>query len=260
MGNNINKIKKKIASRRKNLHRQTANKDRIASQFFPRHDEARDEPDFYLYNDTRSNEINWKEKNSLLLRSLIAVVLFFLIAILFQNSSPKFEEARNLVKQAYDLEFNFAAISNWYENQFGRPLALVPRDSQMALGDKTEDAQTVYAVPASGQIRESFEQNGKGVLIETEGGAYVEAVRSGFVISVGQQENIGKTIVIEHNDGTESWYGMLSDVEVKLYDHVEVGNPVGKVTVNEETGKGIFYFSIKQGDDYINPNDVISFE
>ncbi len=255
MGKNIDKIRKKIASRRKRFQE----KAQSAPQFFSRHDEARDEPDFYYYQDRENRKPNWEERDSFLLRTLTAIVLFFAVAILFQNGSATLDGARHFISEAYKKEFNFAAISNWYETQFGRPLALIPREHNIAIGDVELNPEIAYAVPASGQIRESFEQNGKGILVETEE-EYVEAVRSGFVISVGQQENSGKTIGIEHYDGSESWYGMLSEVEVKLYDHIEVGKPVGKVTVNEETGKGIFYFSLKQGDDYINPNDVISFD
>lgn len=259
MGKNIDKIRKKIASRRRSLQGRAIRRERSASQFFSRHDEARDEPDFYYYQDRNDRKLSWEEKDSFLLRTMIAIVVFFAVAILFQNGSTKLESARQFISEAYQKEFNFAAISHWYESQFGRPLALIPREHDIAIGDVESNPDIAYAVPANGQIRESFEQNGKGILIETEE-EYVEAVRSGFVISVGQQENSGKTIGIEHYDGSESWYGMLSEVEVKLYDHIEVGKPVGKVTVNEETGKGIFYFSIKQGDDYINPNDVISFD
>lgn len=260
MGKNIHKIRKKIASRRRQFHERRAKSEYKRPRVFLKHDEARDEPDFYVYYDQEKEKENWYEKDSFLFRTMISLVLFFSVAILFQNSSPVMEKARQFVREAYEKEFDFVQVANWYEQQFGRPLALVPRERHVTRGDERRSLENTYAVPASGQIRESFEENGTGVLIETEGGAYVEAVRSGFVISVGNQEKLGKTVGIEHYDGSESWYGMLSEIEVKLYDHVDVGQPVGKVATNEETGKGIFYFSLKKGDDYINPNDVIDFE
>jgi stage IV sporulation protein FA len=47
---------------------------------------------------------------------------------------------------------------------------------------------------------------------------------------------------------------------VKLYDFIEAGKEVGKAMNNEEGTKGIFYLAIKQGDHFIDPIQVISFE
>lgn len=259
MGKNIDRIRKKIESRRRDIQGKAMRRERSAPQLFNRHDEARDEPDFYLYQEEKQQN-KWMEKDWFILRSMIAVAAFFIIAILFQNNSSQLDGARQFVKDSYQQEFNFAAISNWYENQFGRPLALIPRTNEVAMGDVESNPEIAYALPASGQIRESFQQNGKGILVETEADAFVEAVRSGVVISIGNQENIGKTIGVKHYDGSESWYGMLEAVEVKLYDHIEAGSLLGKVSGSSEAGKGVFYFSIKYGEEYIDPNEVISFD
>jgi stage IV sporulation protein FA len=93
--------------------------------------------------------------------------------------------------------------------------------------------------------------------------AEVEAVKGGQVVKVGtdeSEENLGKTVTVKHYDGTESLYGMLDDVEVNLYDHIQAGFAIGTVSTNEEVEKGIFYFALKKDDKYINPSEVLSFE
>ncbi|OLO40666.1 peptidase M23 [Alkalihalophilus pseudofirmus] len=262
MSKRIDKIKKQIESRRREVQGKGARKERERSAplFYDRHDESRDEPDFYVFQEKKEvSQDRWKQKDWFLMRSLIAVALFLVIAIMFNSGMPQLESVRQVVKQSYEQEFQFAAISNWYENQFGRPLALLPMSMDVALEDTNEAPPVAYAVPATGQIRENFEQNGTGILVETAKDANVEAVKSGLVIFVGEEERLGRTVAIQHYDGGQSWYGMLETVEVKLYDHIEAGKPVGKVSSGEEN-KGIYYLSIKEGEDYIDPNDVISFE
>ncbi|UTW68949.1 hypothetical protein KHA80_17155 [Anaerobacillus sp. HL2] len=51
----------------------------------------------------------------------------------FQN--PQLEGARQFVETSFQEEFEFTAVANWYENQFGRPLALLPTTRNVALND-----------------------------------------------------------------------------------------------------------------------------
>jgi stage IV sporulation protein FA len=193
-------------------------------------------------------------KDIFLLKSLIAALLFFSVAILFKSESPRWEEARSFVKQVMEQDFQFATVANWYEKQFGKPLAFFTTKK------KQETSSTQYAFPASGRVLESFQDNGQGVMIETEMNASVEAMSEGVIIFAGVKEGHGKTVVIQHADGSESWYGNLAAISVKLYDFIEAGKEVGKAMNNEGGTKGVFYFAIKQGDHFIDPIQVISFE
>ncbi len=262
MSKRVDKIRKKIESRRKEIQGRTKQKERSAPMVFDRHDEARDEPDFYLYQDKRTGmQDKWIEKDWFLLRTMIAVVLFLLVAILFKTGSPQLDGVRHFVKHTYAHEFEFVAVQQWYENQFGRPLALLPMKTDVALEDyDNQQMELAYAVPASGMITQSFEQNGTGILVETAADKNVEAVKAGFVFFIGEEENLGKMVGIQHHDGGESWYGMLENVTVKLYDHIESGKIVGKVSSSSEAGKGLYYFALKQGEEYVNPIEVIQFD
>jgi stage IV sporulation protein FA len=194
-------------------------------------------------------------KEIFLLKTFLSVCLVLITAILFKNSSADLEPARNFVKSAMEQEFQFAAVSNWYEKQFGKPLALLPKEEKQNSGEGMH-----YAVPASGKVLENFAANGQGVMVETGKEAAVEAMNEGIVIFAGTKDKLGKTVVIQHADGTESWYGNLGTISVKLYDFVEMGKTVGKAMNNADNTKGIFYFAIKQGDRFIDPIQVISFE
>jgi len=226
---------------------------------FGRHEEARDEPDFYFYQDGQEGTKGFSA-DGFVLKTFIAAALFFATAILFQNEWKQVEPVRQFVKDSYETEFQFATIANWYENQFGRPLALIPFETNMALGELENAPELAYAVPASGTIAESFETNGTGIIVKTEPKASVEAAKAGFVFFIGEEEEIGKAVGVQHYDGGESWYGMLENIDVKLYDHIEIGTKVGTVSLDKKEGTGMYYFALKQGETYIDPIDVISFE
>lgn len=193
-----------------------------------------------------------------MLKILGTSVLVLCTAILFQNQVPGFDKARFYVKQTMSEELQFAAISTWYEDQFGKPLALLPEGNEGS--QETTEKTVEYALPASSKVIENFKSNGQGIMVGTVKGSTVEAMKGGLVIFAGKKDNLGQTVIIQHDDKSESWYGHLNSVEVNLYETIKTGNAVGTVTDEESAGTGEFYFAIKKGDAFIDPIQVITFE
>ncbi|KKI92309.1 hypothetical protein WQ54_09965 [Bacillus sp. SA1-12] len=188
---------------------------------------------------------------------LFSAVIVLVAAIAFKNGAPIFQKAQSAINYSLEEEFQFAAVSSWYREQFGEPLALFNPTS----GDNEKENQTETAglsVPATGKVLETFEDNGQGIMVETNRPS-VEAINEGIIVEAGEKSDNGLTIVIQHADGTESWYGNLEKIDVALYDFVEKGKELGKTKLNENQ-KGTFYFAIKKGDEFIDPNKVIQFE
>ncbi|MED1442307.1 MULTISPECIES: M23 family metallopeptidase [Aeribacillus] len=185
---------------------------------------------------------------------LISACIVLMIGIIFKNDRAEFLKARDFVSHMMEKEFNFAYVSKWYEEQFGNPLAFLKKQSKEESGSK----ESQYAVPASGKVLQSFKDTGQGVMIETNNKT-VEAMNEGIVIEAGKKEDTGLTVVIQHADGIETWYGNLEELNVALYDFVETGKPVGKVKQSQNQ-HGTYYFAIKKGDTFIDPSQVISFE
>lgn len=201
------------------------------------------------------------KKEVFFFKILSSILLFLVIAILFRNHTAAFDPARDVVMKTMDKDFKFATVSNWYESKFGKPLALLPFSDKDQVGKK-EVADTEFSVPAMGKILENFEKNGQGIMIETGKGASVETINEGFVMFAGVKDGLGKTVVIQHADKTETWYGNLDEIKVKLYEYVEKRTAVGTVSVStgEDKTKGKYYFAIKKDDEFIDPIQVIRFE
>ena len=196
-------------------------------------------------------------KEAFFMKLLASAILVLVVAILFRNPAATFEPARSFVKSTMEKDFQFAVVSDWYEGKFGKPLALFPLPNE---SEKKAVNGDHYALPASGKILEDFEVNGQRITIETGKGAEVEAMNEGIVEYVGNQDGFGKTVIIQHSDKSETWYGNLQEISVSLYDYIDKGKKVGTVANSPTETKGAFYFAIKKGDDFIDPIQVIQFE
>lgn len=262
MANRVDRLRSEIEARRQKINSSNVRKKiRSQPQYYPSHDEFRNEPDYYFPSNQKEidePEEKFFRKDILILKLFAAICLFLIVGILFKTQAPQFEGARQFVKTSFEEEFQFATVAHWYENQFGKPLALLPITTNMALEDINNNTDFAYAVPATGKIAQSFDQDGKGVIVETIANTNVEVVKNGMVRFVAEEENLGKTIIVAHYDGGESWYAMLDSVEVKLYDHVEAGTKIATVSLQEN--KGVYYFALKEGETFINPIEVMSFD
>ena len=184
---------------------------------------------------------------------MIAACLFLSAGILFKAESEQLLPVQGYVSNMMEEEFQFAMVKDWYEGKFGNPVALFPTEPA---SDAASDAPS-YALPASGKVLESFETTGKGIMVETVLSSEVEAIDAGVVTYAGDKEGIGQTVVIQHTDGSESWYGMLESIDVSVYDFVQTKDKLGSVTNSEDGKTGTFYFAIKKNETFIDPLQVV---
>lgn len=202
------------------------------------------------------------KKEVFIFKILASALLFLVIAIMFRENTATFAPAKDFVLKTMEQDFKFATVSKWYEDQFGKPLALLPFSGEENEGKKNVVDKNSVVPVFSGKVLENFEKNGQGIMIETTKGAPVEAMNEGNVMFAGVKEDTGKTVIIQHADQTETTYGNLEEIKVSLYEFIKTETVVG--TASESTGedktKGRYYFAIKKGDDFIDPIQVIRFE
>ncbi|CAM3458370.1 M23 family metallopeptidase [Cytobacillus oceanisediminis] len=258
MNSRADEIRKRIARRKKEKDRVsnkvdsnilwTEDEERYGFNKLPSYDSKVGEGDHPLF-----------RKELFLFKLLASACLFLLAAILFKNEAATLDPARDFVKASMEKDFQFAAVSGWYEDQFGKPLAFLPfSDGKQETRSPQENSD--YALPASAKILEDFNDNGQRITIETGKEASVEAMSEGLVRFAGKKDGFGNTVIIQHGDKSESWYGNLADINVNLYQYIEKGTGLGTAGDTEDGEKGSFYFAIKKGDDFIDPIQVIPFE
>ncbi|KKB43469.1 M23 family metallopeptidase [Bacillus thermotolerans] len=198
---------------------------------------------------------NW---NRFLFKCLASISLVLIIAIIFKQPSPALEEGERWVRETMEREFPFAKAAEWYENALGAPLPFTAENWSPA--DEQAQDMPQAALPASGHILEDFQTNGRGILVEIGAGEKVRAVKDGTVIFNGEKEGIGKTVVVQHADNSESWYGHLASVSVLPYTKVKAGDTLAEAKMVDQSEEGQFYLAIKQDGVFIDPNQVIPFD
>lgn len=187
-------------------------------------------------------------------KAIVAAVLFFSVAILYRMDASILQKPKSWVTGALTEEFQFASVNRWYQEKFGEPLAFLP---QSPANNEVEPASAQHALPVNGTISESFQKNGNGIMIETQQEQEVKASNGGSVIFAGNSNDTGKTVIIQHADGSKSYYGYLKDISVNLYEHVNSGKAIGTTTPSSNGEQQHLYFAIQKGDDYIDPIQVI---
>ncbi len=253
-------IRKRIANRKRAKKQIVSNhsprSNKKVSNYLARDEESHGVAPFSHYDGGESNAHPLFNKEWFMFKILGAVCLLLIVAIMYKDGTERFGLARDFVSTTMEDEFQFAAVSSWYEKQFGTPLTLLP----VSLQKETKDSTPGYAVPAAGKILENFATDGQGVMVETEN-SKIEAINEGTVRYIGEWDGIGGiTVKVQHGDGSESWYGNLEDTKVLLYDFIEKGTEIGKVTESENGVGGTFYFALKKGRNFIDPIQVINFE
>lgn len=204
-----------------------------------------------------------KKPSFFIMKCLIATALVLGVGIVEKDQLLPLPQAKHMVQLALTNEFNFARVSSWYQQAFGSPLALLPIGKssksvqQTTTGPSKSGAAQKFAVPVSGQVTQSFNQSKKGITIQTALDSSVEAIDSGYVLSIINDKQTGKTVVIQHPNGDQSIYGDLKSVDVKVYDFVKKQQKIGMVS--DQNNQGVFYFAFKKGNQYVDPVQVISF-
>lgn len=201
--------------------------------------------------DTRENLNREIEGNTFILRLLSSILLVSLVAIIFQFQQKNFIVIQNKIVDVFEGEFQFAKVGNWYESTFGEPLTFLTSDK--VLDNHSEVIQT------SGKVLENFQVNGQGIMIETTV-TKVEAFEEGLVIYAGEKDDLGKTVIVQNVDGSETWYGQLDGISVDVYDEVKKGDEIAVTSVKDNSENGTYYLAIKKNNEFIDPNQVILFE
>ncbi|WP_210609464.1 M23 family metallopeptidase [Priestia flexa] len=263
MNRRADEIRKRIAERKK---KQLSTAKKIPHE--PLHTSLMSEEEKYGFPDyspieytptTSSGErYPFFRKERFFFKVLASACLVLIVAILFKSPSPTFEKARTYISTTMDQEFQFAAVSSWYEDQFGKPLTLLPQKDEPKIDEQSVSGG--YVMPASGKVMETFEEDKQGVTIQTGADSVVEAMSEGIVRYVGKRDGIGNTVIIQHADGSETWYGQLKTVDVNVYDFVNKGKELGVVASSDDGETGLFYFAIKKGEKFVDPSQVIQFE
>ncbi|WP_337099533.1 M23 family metallopeptidase [Paenibacillus sp. YIM B09110] len=193
----------------------------------------------------------------------IAVLLFGGVWAMFGNDSEWSLKGQAIVKNALTEEIDFAAAAAWYKETFAGAPSFIPifEDNKgEAIGADGSVKLPVVAPLVSGALVRTFAETLNGVELAGASEETVVAVETGQVIVITDGDDKGASIVIQHANKRVSVYGKLGEMEVKVDDWVEAGDPIGKLLKASDTEPSLLYFAVMENDKYVDPLDVIPFD
>jgi murein DD-endopeptidase MepM/ murein hydrolase activator NlpD len=122
--------------------------------------------------------------------------------------------------------------------------------------------------PLSGEVNSSFGYRKdpfnhrsafhSGIDIEAQSGQAVVTTADGVVDHADWKKGYGKTVIIKHENGYETLYGHLSEIEVEKGQGVKSGDVIGYAgSTGRSTGTHVHYEVIRNGKN-LNPSKYLS--
>ncbi len=243
MNRNIDYVRKSIAQRKKHKVK-SAGHDPTSRRIAPPQDEEMHGFPPIVTGGFRGKTPSKKRPSYLGVQVMCSVLLFTGLFVSQKTNLAITAAPETWVVNQLEEEFPFASVTAWYNERFGDPLQLV----QSKDGNQSKE----LALPVNGTVTKPFQNHGRGIVMTTDGGSAVKAVKSGTVIFAGNDDQTNKTIIVQHKDGTNTIYGFLSSINVHLYEHIEAQEAIAQLNPAEGETKE-FFFAVKKDEQYLDP-------
>jgi len=251
MTRGVRQVRRTIKQRKK--QREQLYKNKQQQRIYPSIQEE-EKHGFGYPNYNQINSSNKKKSQriapNMTLKISMCVVFFILSVFIITSEHSRLQPTKEWVVGQLEDDFPFARAKSWYESTFGgTPLSIAPQGSVPKIENEN------YLLPVTGQVVETFHKNGEGIMISPSKKSVVTALDEGIVIFAGKDQKTGKTVTIQHADGSNTTYGHLSAIDVHGYQMIEANQRIGSFKPSEESE--VVYFSIEKDKEYVDPAQVI---
>lgn len=173
---------------------------------------------------------------SILVKTLIVVVLFLASLIYIKQSDKNKNNFKNVV---YNNSLSFAKIYNVYKKYLGDviPFKNIFKDNTKLVSSE----KLTY---------KSITKKDNGYLLSISNNYTVSSITSGIVIENKKDSNYINIITVQDKNGLNITYGILNDINVKLYDYIEKGEIIGVASDK-------LYLSFKKDNKYLSYEEVL---
>ena len=173
---------------------------------------------------------------SVLIKTLIVIVLFLSSMIYIKQSDKNKEKFKNIV---YNNSLSFAKIYDVYQKYLGD---VIPFKNIFKDNTKLVSSEKINY--------ESIEKKDNGYILNVTEEYTLFSLRSGIVIKIEENDEYKNIITIQDKTGLNITYGLLNNVNVKLYDYVEKGEILGICDKK-------LYLEFKKDDKYLSYEEYL---
>ena len=153
-----------------------------------------------------------KNINIFIFKCLYVAIIFLSLAIMCKKDISYRD---NIYNNIYNDSINFSFFKNLYNKYLG---GVFP---SYRIND------TVKTFNEKINYNESMDYY-DGVKLEVDDNYLIPLIKNGIVVYIGDKGNYGNVIIVESDDGVDTWYGNVCNVSVNMYDNLEAGNYIGE--------------------------------
>lgn len=197
-------------------------------------------------------------KEKLGIQLFVSILLVGMAHLLFHTSvvpASLKESARELMTR----DFNFEGAAAWYEARFGKLPTVLPALSTTNKAVPASTAKGTTGWQTSWKMVKPFEPTNAKIVVNTGIDGQVTIGETGWVTFVGEKPGFGSTVIVRLTKGREVWYGNMEQVQVAVNEWLQPGQVVGMARKVNDTSRYL-YVGMKQGEQFINPLEVISLD
>lgn len=173
-------------------------------------------------------------------KKIFCFVLVFLVGLLLMPFVFLAVFGSAIMAVAFDETFYFPTLVTTVPSERYNPDRVIIHEYQIVVdvpildedGLPMEDAHgNIMTQPVTQTVREEISSPHYGIDFDLPESTYVVASRSGTIQSVYENDEDGKTVVIQYRDGWQTIYKHLSNTLVSVGQEVLMGQPVGQVGI-----------------------------
>lgn len=172
----------------------------------------------------------------ILIKSLLVIVLFLSSLIYIKQSDKNKDKFEKIV---YNNSLSFAKIYNVYQKYLGDviPFKNIYKDNTKVVSSD----KLTYS---------NIKKENNGYILDVSNMYSIGSLNSGIIIKIEENDTYKTMITIQNEEGLNITYGLLSDLNVKLYDYVEQGEILG--VANKK-----LYLIFKKDDKYLSYEEYL---
>lgn len=194
-----------------------------------------------------------------LVGALVLVLLLLVIKMIpLEGTKEAYIVSKKMMDQDFNINETVMAINiEGTEEYKEQALDYIDEIKSLVVGEKTlkERIKEEYVVPTIGKVK-MLDGTNKGIAILTDVDKDISAAFDGTVKEV-KEDGDGKHLIVDHGNGIETYYGLLSSINVKEGDKISKGENLGKSGVIDSSNtKGVVFKIIYMGLEK-DPNELM---
>lgn len=154
------------------------------------------------------------KRHNFINKILICMIIFLGLAIICKSNSTYKEKIYNYI---YKTNIDFSTFKQIYNKYLGGVSSIKENTNQNESYVFNEKIKYSSITP--------YEDGAK---LEVNNNYLVPNLEKGIVVYIGEKDKYQTVVMVENEEGIDTWYGNICNSSLKLYDNIDTTNYIGE--------------------------------